>query len=447
MLALLGLLTVLVLLVGIMTNRMSALVALTAIPIVAALIAGFGPETGIFIVDGIKNIAPVAGMFVFAILFFGILMDAGTLDPVIDGVLKVAGNSPTRIVVGTAVLAALVHLDGSGAVTFMVTIPAMLPLYERLHIDKRVLACVVAMAAGVANMLPWGGPVLRASAALKVPVMDLYLPLVPVQLVGFAMVLLFAWWLGHRQTRFILSRGEAVALGPDEAPMLDAGALRQAMRRDDASKADDPRRPKRFWINALLIVAVIGTMISGIVAPVACFMVGTVLALVINYPDARQQRVRIDAHAKAALMMASILFAAGVFTGIMGGAGMLKAMADFAANHIPTSAASHLPFALGLVSMPLSLLFDPDSFYFGVMPVLGQVVQAHGGTAVEVAHAAALGQMTVGFPVSPLTPSTFLLVGLCKLELGTHQRFTIPYLLAISVVMTFVAAGLGLFPF
>ncbi|WP_066459452.1 CitMHS family transporter [Castellaniella caeni] len=440
MLALLGLITVLVLLVGIMTNRMSALVALTAIPILAALVGGFAPQVGGFMVTGIKNIAPVAGMFVFAILFFGILTDAGTLDPIINRVLRIAGDSPVRIVVGTAILAAIVHLDGSGAVTFMVTIPAMLPLYDRLRIDRRILACVVAMAAGVGNMLPWGGPVLRAAAALEVPVIDLYLPLIPVQLVGFAMVLLFAWWLGRRSTRAAgWDSGHAVLGDPTAS---DAGAAA------DVSPAaqDDPRRPKLFWINALLVVAVIGSMISGIVAPVVCFMVGTVLALLINYPDAQQQRVRIDAHAKAALLMASILLAAGVFTGIMSGTGMLKAMATFAADHVPTAAATHLPFILGLLSMPLSLLFDPDSFYFGVMPVLAQVVQAHGGVAVEVAHAAALGQMTVGFPVSPLTPATFLLVGLCGLELGVHQRFAIPFLLAISVVMTLAAVAFGLFP-
>src|SRR5699024_966740 len=157
-------------------------------------------------------------------------------------------------------------------------------------------------------------------------------------------------------------------------------------------------------------------------------------AIVINYTHARQQGKSIDAHAKAALIMASILFAAGVFTGIMGGRGMLKAMAVFIADHVPTYAATEQPYSLALLSMPLIRLFDPDSFYFGVMPVLGQVVQAHGGSAVEVAHAAALGQMTVGFPVSPLTPSTFLLVGLCGLDLGAHQRFTIPYLFTISVV-------------
>ena len=68
MLALLGAATVVVLLLVIMLNRMSALVALIAVPIVAALIGGFGLATSKFILAGISSIAPVAGMFVFAIL-------------------------------------------------------------------------------------------------------------------------------------------------------------------------------------------------------------------------------------------------------------------------------------------------------------------------------------------------------------------------------------------
>src|SRR3954469_20052845 len=181
MLALLGLLTIVVLLAAIISKRMSPLVALIAIPVVAALVGGFGLDTGKFIVRGIRDIAPVAGMFVFAILYFGIVTDAGLLDPVIDRILRVVGVRPRRVVVGTALLALVVHLDGSGAVTFPVTIPAMLPLYERLGIDKRVLACRTSMAAGV-NFLPWTGPTLRASAALHVSTAALFRPLIPVQI-------------------------------------------------------------------------------------------------------------------------------------------------------------------------------------------------------------------------------------------------------------------------
>jgi citrate-Mg2+:H+ or citrate-Ca2+:H+ symporter, CitMHS family len=176
------------------------------------------------------------------------------------------------------------------------------------------------------------------------------------------------------------------------------------------------------------------------------FMLGVVIALVVNYPDVREQRARIDAHARAALLMAGILFAAGAFTGIMSGTGMLRAMAQAVVAHVPPGAGRHIPVTLGLLSMPLSLLFDPDSFYFGVLPVLAEVTKSLGGQPVQVAQAALLGQMTVGFPVSPLTPATFLVVGLAGIELGAHQRFTIPWLLGASVLMTAAAVLFRVFP-
>jgi CitMHS family citrate-Mg2+:H+ or citrate-Ca2+:H+ symporter len=439
MLPLLGFLTILVLLAVILGKKMSPLVALIAIPTIAALLAGFGLGTGKFMLDGIKSIAPIAGMFVFAILFFGILKDAGTLDPIVNGILKMVGVHPVRITIGTAVLAAIVHLDGSGAVTFLVTVPALLPLYERLGMDKRVLACLVAMSAGVANALPWGGPTLRASASLHLPITELYLPMVPVQVCGMLFVLGCAWMLGRREQRRIVALATAGTGGNAPGPLYHVPVL------SDEERA--LQRPGRFLVNIVLALAVIATMITGKVDPVICFMLGTVLALLINYPDVAAQRARVDAHAKAALMMASILFAAGVFTGIMKGSGMLTAMAKFVAASVPVELASHLPFALGLISMPLSMLFDPDSFYFGVLPVFAEASSALGVPSVQLAQAALFGQMTTGFPVSPLTPATFLLVGLVGIELGDHQRFTIPFLFATSVFMTFVAVAFGLFPF
>ena len=412
------------------------MVALIAIPTIAALLGGAGFETSKYIVTGIKNIAPIVGMFVFAILFFGILKDAGLLDPIIDRVLKVVGVRPARIVLGSAVLAAIVHLDGSGAVTFLVTIPAFLPLYERLNMDKRVLACVVAGAAGVANILPWGGPTLRAAAALNVPVMDVYLPMMPAQIAGLLFVFAGAWFLGKREERRLGLGGSAVVAGGEVAY--------HKQELTDEQKA--LRRPQNFAINGILVLLVIGAMITGKLDPVVCFMIGTVIALVINYPQVAMQRARINAHAEAALLMASILLAAGVFTGIMKESGMLTAMATAAANNIPVSMAQHIPFSLGIASMPLSLLFDPDSFYFGVLPVLAEAGNTLGLQPVQLAQGALMGQMTTGFPVSPLTPATFLLVGLCGIELGDHQKFTIPFLFATSVFMTFVAVAIGLFP-
>ena len=443
MLAALGFLTVIALLVVVMSKKMSPTGALIAIPVITGVAASFfiPSESGTVMVwenikalggyitgsGGIGSVAATGVMFIFSILFFGVLTDAGTFRPIIRGVLRLVGSDPVKIALGTAALAAVVHLDGSGAVTFLVCVPALLPIYDAVGMKRTTLATIVALSAGTMNILPWGGPTIRAAAAMGVDVMQLFSPLTVPVIVGMVTVFAFAALLGVGEKKRI---GATTAVASVTEPTM-------------TDEEQMLLRPKLFPVNiALILCAVLALLFSGF-APAVIFMLFFVIAMMINYPSPKAQAERVNAHAKEALMMVSVLFAAGAFTGIMKGTGMITAMAETLVNILPQSLGKLFPVITGVVSMPASLLFDPDSFYYGVLPVLSSTAQAFGAEGLAVARAAVLGQMTTGFPVSPLTASTFLLIGLAGIDLGEHQKKTIPLAFAVTMVMLVAALVLG----
>ncbi|HPN69767.1 MAG TPA: citrate:proton symporter [Saprospiraceae bacterium] len=426
MLALLGFATIITLLFLVMAKKTSPVVAMIIVPIISGLIGGFGFEMAEFITQGIGSIATTGVMFIFAILFFGIMNDTGTFKPIINGILKLAGNDPARVAFASALVAMIVHLDGSGASTFLIAIPAFLPVYDQLKMKRSTLACIVALAAGTMNILPWGGPTIRAATALEIPVTALFNPLIIPVLFGLISVLIIAYFLGKKERSNEISKQAVIKM--EELP-------------------SELERPKLFWINIGLIVTSVGVLVSAILPPHVIFMIAFAIAITINYPNLNDQAQRINAHAKAVVLMVSILFAAGCFIGIMKGSGMIDEMAKAAVLHIPESIGKHLPFFVGITSMPASLLFDPDSFYFGVVPVLATTATHFGIDSVEIGRAAIIGQMTTGFPVSPLTGSTFLLIGLTGVDLGSHQRKTIPYAFLISLIILVVSLLIGAITF
>ena len=454
MLAILGFLTVIIMLVLIMTKKASPLVALIVVPVVTGIIAcGFivtDPEAAPGVVDflanfkslggmitgskGIGSVAATGVMFIFSILFFGILTDAGTFRPIIKGILNMVGTDPVKIGIGTALLAAIVHLDGSGAVTFLICVPALLPLYDALGMKRTTLATIVALSAGTMNVLPWGGPTIRAHTALatmegtEATVTEFFMPVLPAVLVGLVCVFVIAAFLGAQEKKRIGS----VALAA-------VGHTEQELTEEQKALL----RPHLFWVNIILIIAAIVSLLFSGFAPAVVFMVFYVLATIINYPKVSESKARVDAHAKEALMMCSVLFAAGCFTGIMQGTGMITEMADALISIIPNSLGKFFPLIVGIIGMPASLMFDPDSFYYGVLPVLAETAQGFGVVGADVGRAAILGQMTIGFPCSPLTASTFLLVGLSGVDLGEHQKHTIPLAWLVSLIMVAVAVITG----
>ncbi len=453
-LAILGFITVVVMLVLIMTKKASPLVALIAVPVVTGIIAcAFlitDPEGAPGVVNfwanfkslggmitgskGIGSVAATGVMFIFSILFFGILTDAGTFRPIIRKVLNLVGTDPIKITIGTAILAMIVHLDGSGAVTFLICIPPLLPLYDSVGMKRTTLATTVALSAGTMNILPWGGPTIRAHTALatmagtEANVTEFFMPVLPAVLVGLVAVLAIAFFLGRAEKRRI---GTVALTG------------KAYIEPELTAEEKELERPKLFWVNIALIILAIASLLFSGFAPAVVFMVFYVLATVINYPSVKISKARVDAHAKSCLMMCSVLFAAGCFTGIMKGTGMITEMANALVAIIPDALGKFFTIIVGIIAMPASLLFDPDSFYYGVLPVLAETAQGFGIVGADVGRAAILGQMTVGFPVSPLTASTFLLVGLSGVDFGEHQKKPIPLAWLVSIIMLVVAVIIG----
>ncbi|WP_432477164.1 CitMHS family transporter [Nocardioides sp. GXQ0305] len=470
MLSLIGYLTVAVILTLLLTNRVAAVVALAGVPVLGALVAGFSPtEIGEFVTAGLGGVVGTATMFVFAIVFFGLMRDAGMFDPIISGIVRFAGNAPVTICVGTTLLAMAAHLDGAGATTFLITIPAMLPIFDRLGMSRLVLTTCVGLGAGVMNLLPWGGPTARAAATTGVDVNELWVPLIPAQVVGMLAALVIAWWLGRRESRRLSAPGADAApadrtatgggAGPDSRPSRGAtsdavvgelpdpsSATRGGTMVDVQQTEDELRRPRLFWFNVLLTVAVIALLVSAVALPEVVFLVGVVVALVVNYPGLHQQTQRIEAHSKGAMLMATTLLAAGVFLGILDGSGMIEAMARSGASVIPEQAAPGLPLIAGVLGVPLSLVFGPDAYYFGVLPVLMGIGEQFGVSGADIARASLVGEETVGFPISPLTGSFFLLVGLAGVDIGRHIRHLIGWAWLVSIIMLVAAVITGAVP-
>ncbi|XQA73192.1 CitMHS family transporter [Xanthomonas sacchari] len=422
----------------IMSKRLSPLVALIIVPIVFALAGGFGTDINEMMLEGIKKIAPTGVMLMFAILYFGVMIDAGLFDPLVRRILRLVKGDPMKIVVGTAVLALLISLDGDGSTTYMITVSAMLPLYRRLGMNALNMTCVTILAGGVMNLTPWGGPTARAATALHVDPADVFVPLVPAMALAIVGILLLAWYLGMKERRRL-----GVVTLPGDA-WMDGSVADDGEALPTVEDAEDIKRPRLLWVNLALTLALMAALVIGVLPMPVLFMIGFALALLINYPNLAEQRRRLVNHAGNVLSVVSLIFAAGVFTGILSNTGMVEAMSRSFLAVIPDAWGPYLAVITALASMPFTFFMSNDAFYFGVLPILSDAASHYGITPVEMARASLAGQPV--HLLSPLVPSTYLLVGLAKVDFADHQRFTLKWAVLISLLLMAGSLLFALYP-
>jgi CitMHS family citrate-Mg2+:H+ or citrate-Ca2+:H+ symporter len=411
----------------IMTRRLSPLTALILVPTGVGALAGFGPALGEMMVQGITKLAPTGVMLLFAILYFAVMIDAGLFAPFVSRLIALVHGDPVKVVMGSAALALLVSLDGDGSTTYMITTAAMLPLYRAMGIRPIVLACVTMLASGVMNILPWGGPTARAASALAVDVSDVFVPMVPVMVAGVAWTMYVAYRMGRAE------RGRLQAHG---AVARQAEAVVGSFREADADLS--LRRPDRLWVNTILTVVLLAALMLALLPLPVLFMLAYAVAVMINYPAIEQQKALVSRHGGNVLAVVGLIFAAGVFTGILSGTKMVDAMANSVVTLVPPALGPYLAIVTGVLSVPFTFFISNDAFYYGVLPILAKAGESYGVTAAEMARASLVGQPV--HLLSPLVPSTFLLVGLCGVDFGEHQRFTLRWALVSSLVL--LVAGL-----
>lgn len=419
----------------IMTRRLSPITALILVPIAFGLLGGFAPQLGQYMVDGVTKLAPTGVMLMFAILYFAIMLDAGLFAPIVARLVALVHGDPVRTAIGTAVLALLVSLDGDGSTTYMITTAAMLPLYRALGMRPIVLGCITMLASGVMNTLPWGGPTARAASALAIPVDTVFVPLVPAIVAGMAWVVFVAWRLG-RAERARIERQEATQAAPPRDVAVEAGLAID----DDTAH----RRPDRLVVNAILTVLLLVTLMAGVMPLPVLFMMAFAIALPLNYPRIDAQKALLSRHAGNVLAVVGLIFAAGVFTGILAGTKMLDAIANSVVQLVPDAMGPYLAVVAGVLSVPFTFFISNDAFYYGVLPVLAKAGSAYGITAAEMARASLVGQPV--HLLSPLVPSTYLLVGLVGVDFDAHQRYTLRWALLSVCVLLAIALLTGVVP-
>lgn len=421
-----GFLMIVLVLAAILSKKISPIVSMIVIPAVIVVIMGNGAELDTYITNGVKSVAGTAVMFIFAILFFNMMILSGAFDPIVKTAVRLAGNSPTKIYIATLIVAMIGHLDGSGATTFIITVSAMRPVYQRMKMSMMHLILLTSFGAGIMNIIPWGGPTLRVMTVFDAGVREVFVPMIIPMAAGFLALFALSFFWGKR------AKGAAA----------DPGAGTEAQNGADADARF--RRPKMVPVNLVLIIVVVVVMLTGILSPTSTMAFAFVLAVILNYPKREDQDELIKRFAPIVLPLTSLTFAAGIFTGILNGAGMLTAMAETIAALIPTQASGFVAVIVGFLGVPLSMLFSPDAYYYGILPTLASAFAQFGLDPIAIGQLSLLGgQMTLGSTMTPLIASSFLLPSLVDIDFAAYQKKAVPMACALGIFMVLVAVVTG----
>ena len=458
----LGLLTIIAIVVTLFKSKTQPAIAFIVWPSILALILVLGgrhsfDDIAAMIKAGFNSTGPTAALFVFSVLYFGIMTDAGMFDVIIGKLMKLVGDNVMGVALVTCIIALVGHLDGGGASTFCIVVPAMLPVYKRMHMRPTTLLRIAVLSMGVLNLMPWAGPTMRAASVLGIEAGELWKTILPIQIFGIVLALVHAAFAGWQEKR----RGAGLHGKLAETE----GTVELQETAEAAAVENELARPKLFLFNVLLTVAIIAMLIWDVFPSYFPFMVGVAVALFVNYGfTAKMHKKIINLHAGPALMMCSTLMGAAVLMGIltssMGADGkvisakvmelpedalpsVVRCLANIVAGFLPEALGKALPLVIGVLSVPLALAFDTDSYFYGMLPVVIGIGQAFGVNALPIAVAMVVCRNCATF-ISPMVPATLLGIGLADIDIKDHIKASFMYVWVFSILCMLFAMVVGI---
>ena len=429
-----GLIIVAAFMTLIMTKRTTPFTALVLSPVIVALLAGFAGSLGKFALTGVQGVATTVVMLLFAILYFGLMISAGLFDPLVHIILRIVKGDPLRVLVGTAILAAAVSVDGDGSTTTMIVCSAMIPVYRKLNMRMMDLAVLIILANSIMNLLPWGGPTARIIAALKVDEGELLRRIMPGMFIAVIWVVIVAVLRG---------RAERKRLGIAHLTEAEIHELSPA----SGGEHESLKRPHLIWFNlALTLLLMVFLVFGGMwiipkLSSAILFEIGFAIALLVNYGKLADQRQIIEIHGANAMHVIVMVLAAGVFMGILNESKMSEAMGQALATVVPSSMGSHWGLVTALASVPGTFLLSNDAFYLGVLPILSTTGQGYGFTPMEIAVASTTGQAF--HLLSPLVGFIYLLLHLTGVDMGAWQRTSAKWAIGTFLIFLISVAVFG----
>ena len=459
----LGLVTIIAIVVMLFRSKTQPAIAFIVFPAILGLILViFGRYTfddlATMIKSGFSSTGPTAALFVFSVLYFGIMTDAGMFDVIIGKLMKLVGDNVIGVAVVTAIIALVGHLDGGGASTFCIVIPAMLPVYKRMHMRPTTLLRIAVLSMGVLNLMPWAGPTMRAASVLGIEAGSLWQTILPIQIFGIVLALAHSVLAGWQEKR----RGAGL-----HGKLAETEGVIEMEEKVEEAKENELARPKLFIFNILLTIAVIAMLIWDVFPSYVPFMLGLAIALFVNYGfSAKMHKKLINLHAGPALMMCSTLMGAAVLMGILttsiGADGkaisakvmelpadaipsVVRCLANIVSSILPHALGQHLPLIIGILSVPLALAFDTDSYFYGMLPVMIGIGQAFGVNALPIAVAMVVCRNCATF-ISPMVPATLLGTGLAEVDIKDHIKASFLYVWGFSILCMLFAAIVGIMP-